>query len=81
LRWRKRNLSATSGLFHLPPYSSDLNPIEEAFLKMKGILRKAEARSREALIEAMGRALDAITSRDTRGFFKHCGYRSPGQPL
>ncbi len=37
-------------LLYLPPYSPDLNPIEEAFSKIKGILRKAEARSREALI-------------------------------
>jgi len=63
-------------LLYLPPYSPDLNPIEEAFSKIKGILRKAEARSREALVEAMGRALDAVTSRDARGFFEHCGYRS-----
>jgi transposase len=68
-------------LLYLPPYSPDLNPIEEAFGKMKGILRKAEARSREMLVEAMGKALDAITSRDARGFFEHCGYRALGQPL
>ena len=41
-------------LLYLPPYSPDLNPIEEAFSKVKGILRKAEARTREALVEAMG---------------------------
>jgi transposase len=68
-------------LVYLPPYSPDLNPIEEAFSKMKGILRKVGARSREALIEAMGKALDAITSWDAKGFFEHCGYRSPGQLL
>ena len=68
-------------LLYLPPYSPDLNPIEEAFSKIKGILRKAEARSREALVEAMGRALDAVTSRDARGFFEHCGYRVLGQQL
>ncbi len=68
-------------LLYLPPYSPDLNPIEEAFSKIKGILRKAEARSREVLIEAIGRALDAITSWDVRGFFEHCGYRAWGQPL
>ena len=66
---------------YLPAYSPDLNPIEEAFAKVKGNLRKAEARSREALIEAMDRALDAVSPRDARGFFEHCGYRSPGQPL
>ena len=68
-------------LLYLPSYSPDLNPIEEAFSKIKGILRKAEARSREALIEAIGQALDAITSQDAKGFFEHCGYRVLGQPL
>jgi transposase len=68
-------------LLYLPPYSPDLNPIEEAFGKMKGILRRVGARSREALIEALGKALDAITSWDAKGFFKHCRYRSPCQLL
>jgi transposase len=80
---RVRELVESTGceLLYLPPYSPDLNPIEEAFSKIKGILRKAEARSREALVEAMGRALDAITSRDVRGFFEHSGYRTLGQSL
>ena len=68
-------------LLYLPPYSPDLNPIEQAFAKVKGLLRKAQARTREALIEAMGRALDAVTARDARGFLGHCGYRTVGQPL
>jgi transposase len=55
-------------LMYLPPYSPDLNPIEEAFSKLKGLLRKAEARTHEALLEAMGRVLDAITAQDARGF-------------
>ena len=63
-------------LLYLPSYSPDLNPIEEAFSKKKGLLRKAEARSREALLEAIGTALSAITDQDTRGFFEHCGYRA-----
>ena len=63
-------------LLYLPSYSPDLNPIEEAFSKIKGLLRKAEARSREALLEAIGTALSAITDQDTRGFFEHCGYRA-----
>ena len=61
-------------LLFLPPYSPDLNPIEEAFSKVKGLLRRVEARSREALIEAMGRSLEAMTVRDALGFFEHCGY-------
>lgn len=68
-------------LVYLPPYSPDLNPIEQAFSKVKGLLRKAEARTRESLIEAMGLALSAVSARDVRGFFGHCGYRSMDQPL
>ena len=60
---------------YLPPYSPDLNPIEEAFSKIKALLRAAEARTREALIGAMGRALDVVTGGDARGFFEHRGYR------
>lgn len=68
-------------LMYLPPYSPDLNPIEHAFSKVKGLLRKAEARTREALVGAMGLALDAVTASDVRGFFGHCGYRAVDQPL
>jgi transposase len=68
-------------LVYLPPYSPDLNPIEQAFAKVKGLLRRAEARIRETLIEAMGPALSAVSARDARGFFEHCGYGSMGQLL
>jgi transposase len=68
-------------LLYLPPYSPDLNPIEQAFSKVKGLLRRTEARSRGALIGAMGRALDAVSAHDTRAFFTHCGYRYVAQPL
>ena len=67
-------------LLYLPPYSPDLNPIERAFAK-KASLRPAQARTFEALIEAMGRALDEITNRDASGFFRHCGYHAPAQLL
>ena len=68
-------------LLFLPPYSPDLNPIEEAFSKVKALLRRAGARTREALIEAMGRALDVVATKDSRGFFEHCGYQLPAQPI
>ena len=68
-------------VLYLPPYSPDLNPIEQAFSKVKGSMRKAEARTREALIGAMGQALNAVTAKDARGFFGHCGYRSMDQLL
>jgi transposase len=80
---RVRELVEARGceILYLPPYSPDLNPIEEAFAKLKTLLRRAGARTREALIEAMGRALEAVTAGDARGFFKHCGYRTPAQLL
>ena len=68
-------------LVYLPAYSPDLNPIEEAFSKIKGVVRKAEARTREALVEAIGMALSVVTARDARGFFEHCGYGTPVQSL
>jgi transposase len=68
-------------LIYLPPYSPDLNPIEEAFAKIKALLRRVEARTREALIEAMGWSLEAVTASDARGFFEHRDYRPLAQPL
>ena len=55
-------------LLYLPAYSPDYNPIEEAFSKIKGLLRKIGARSRETLIEVTGCALSAVSSREARGF-------------
>jgi hypothetical protein len=68
-------------LLYSLPHPSDPNPIEEAFPKIEGILRKAEARTQEALVEAPGPALPSVTEKDARGFFEHCGYGSPVQPL
>jgi transposase len=68
-------------LLYLAAYSPDYNPIEEAFSKIKGLLRKAQARTREALVETMGRALSAVSSQDARGFFEHAGCRPVGQLL
>jgi transposase len=61
-------------LLFLPSYSPDLNPIEEAFIKIKSLARKAGARTREALVEAIGRALAAVTPEDAAGWFAHTGY-------
>ncbi len=51
--------------------------IEEAFSKIKVALRKAQARTREALIEALGVAISTVTAKDARGFFEHGGYHLP----
>jgi transposase len=63
----------------LPAYSPDLNPIEEAFSKVKSLLRKV--RTLETLFEATTRALPAVTEEDARGFFSHCGYGPRAHPL
>jgi transposase len=68
-------------LVYLPSYSPDYNPIEEAFAKIKDLLRKAAARTKEALIDAIAAALSAITAEDIRGYFHHAGYYLAGQLL
>jgi len=69
-------------LWLLPSYSPDLNPIEEAFSKVKGLLRKAKARTLQALFEAPAQALDAVSADDALGYFEHCGYEmSQDHPL
>jgi transposase len=60
----------------LPPYSPDLNPIEEAWAKVKTILRAAQARVFDALLWALDEALSAISSQDCQGWFQHAGYRA-----
>jgi transposase len=61
-------------LLRLPTYSPDLTPIEEAFSKLKAFLRRVEARTYEALFEAIGAGLETITAQDARGWFRHRGY-------
>jgi transposase len=68
-------------LVFLPSYSPDLNPIEEAFSKIKAILRKVGARTRGALVEEMAEALRAVTPKDAMGWFRHCGYDVENQYL
>ena len=68
-------------LVFVPSYSPDLNPIEEAFSKIKALVRKVGARGCEALVEAIGRALAAVTPEDAAGWFAHAGYWPQDQPL
>jgi transposase len=69
-------------LWHLPPYSPDLNPIEEAFSKVKAFLRTAEPRTLDAHSTAIWAALRTITPQDAAGWFAHAGYgkRRPQRP-
>ncbi len=68
-------------LVFLPSYSPDLNPIEEAFSKIKQLVRKVGVRTHEALVEAVERALAAVTPEDATGWFAHAGYEPQYQSL
>ena len=61
-------------LLYLPPYSPDLNPIEQAFAKFKAALRKAAERTREALWQTIGRTLERYSPKECRNFFNQAGY-------
>jgi transposase len=80
---RVRELIESRGceLIYLPAYSPDFNPIEEAFSKIKSIVRRAGARTKDALIDVLSEALSAISVQDARGYFEHAGYRLRAQLL
>jgi transposase len=65
---------AGAQILFLPAYSPDLNPIEKLWSKVKTSLRAAQARTQEALLEAIASALQSITPHDARNWFAHCGY-------
>ncbi len=67
--------AAGAKLVFLPPYSPDLNPIENAFAKFKWLLKSTANRTVEALWETCGKLLDAFTETECRNDFRHCGYR------
>jgi transposase len=71
-----REAIATVGasILYLPPYSPDLNPIEQMFAKLKALLRKAAARTREALWSTIGHLLDAFSPAECRNYLENSGY-------
>ncbi len=71
---RKSIRGAGAKLFFLPKYSPDLNPIEQAFSKLKHLLRKAAPRTPETVCEAIGQLLDAYTPKECANYFKNAGY-------
>jgi transposase len=75
-RAKVRSMLAAAGaqLLYLPPYSPDLNPIEMAFAKLKAALRKAAARSREALYAAIARTLATFSPKECKNYFSAAGY-------
>ena len=66
--------AAGASVRFLPPYSPDLNPIEQAFAKLKALLRAAGERTVEGLGDFLGKALDAFSPEECRNYFRHCGY-------
>jgi transposase len=66
--------AAGASLMHLPPYSPDLNPIEQAFAKLKTLLRKAAARTRDELWDTIGTLLDAFTPDECQNYITAAGY-------
>lgn len=68
-------------LWFLPTYSPDLNPIEQAWSKLKAHLRRVGARTTEALQAAIAQGLALLSQQDAQAWFRHCGYRPSGQLL
>ena len=68
--------NAGARLLLLPKYSPDLNPIEQVFAKLKHLLRKAAARTVDAVCAEIGRALDAFTPNECSNYLKNSGYRT-----
>jgi transposase len=71
---REAIAGAQARLLYLPPYSPDFNPIENAFAKLKGLLRRAAERTVEGLWTAIGRLLERFDPAECRNYFRHCGY-------
>jgi len=67
---------AKAKLFFLPPYSPDLNPIEQMFAKLKTLLRKADARTTDEVADRIGQLLDAFTPHECANYFRNAGYAS-----
>jgi transposase len=67
---------AGAGVWYLPPYSPDYNPIEHIWSKVKAALRTAAARTTAALFDALPTAVAAVTAQDCQNSFAHCGYHA-----
>jgi transposase len=67
---------AGASILYLPPYSPDLNPIEQLFAKLKALLRKAAARTKDQLWSTIGRLLEAYPPAECTNYLNHCGYGS-----
>jgi transposase len=73
---RRAIAAAGASILYLPPYSPDMNPIEQLFAKLKALLRKAAARTRDELWSTIGRLLEACPSAECTNYLRHSGYGS-----
>jgi len=71
---REAILAAGASVLYLPPYSPDLNPIEQLFAKLKALLRKAGARTRDTLWATIGTLIDAFSTEECRNYLENAGY-------
>ena len=74
---RRAIRAAGARLLFLPPYSPDLNPIEQVFAKLKTLIRKAEERTVDGLWRRIGGSLEAFTPRECANYLRNAGYASP----
>lgn len=74
---KKAFAAAGITLLYLPPYSPELDPMENAWSKIKESLRAAAARTYETLADSVRYAVMSITDKDALGWFAHCGYEEP----
>jgi transposase len=73
---RQAIAAAGASVLYLPPYSPDLNPLEQLFAKLKALLRKAAARTKDELWQAIGRLLATVSPSECANYLNHCGYGS-----
>ena len=66
--------AAKCKILYLPAYSPDFSPIENCFSKVKEFVRRAKARTIDALIDALHQAVELVTPKNAKGWFRHCGY-------
>ena len=73
---RQAIAAAGASILYLPPYSPDLNPIEQLFARLKALLRKTAARTKHELWQAIGRLLARVPPSECANYLSHCGYGS-----
>jgi transposase len=73
---REAIAAAVASLLYLLPYSPDLDPIEQLFVKFKALLRMVAARTKDAIWQAIGRGLETVPPAECASYLTHCGYGS-----